>query len=67
MTKIALPDNSSSLQQLNASFLLGDLEEELVKGAASGDLLKCEIILKTKGSNVSFFASGPNTFQTLVL
>ena len=50
-----LPENGSTLQQINASYLLGDLEEELVKGAASGDVLKCEIILKTKGSNVSLY------------
>ena len=61
VTKV--PISNETIEKINASFLLGNLEEELVKAAASGDFIKCEIILKTKGSNVNSIFAGHTALQ----
>jgi E3 ubiquitin-protein ligase mind-bomb len=54
---------STLLKKLFETQITGDINEELVKGAANGDVKKCEEILNTIGSNVNGVFAGHTALQ----
>ncbi|XP_055349555.1 E3 ubiquitin-protein ligase MIB1-like isoform X2 [Paramacrobiotus metropolitanus] len=67
VTKVAGPNNQVRLQallkKLYETHVSGDIHEELVKAAASGDVIKCEDLLKRPDVNVNGVFSGHTAVQ----